>query len=96
MQFDTLRLRLIKIAARVVELKTQLKIHLPSSAPTRRSSPCSSPAYRASSPESRGVCPQNSSAPLQPPAPTQSRLDRPAAAATIPHACRRRLQPKRD
>jgi Transposase DDE domain group 1 len=33
MQFDTLRLRLIKIAARVVELKTQLKIHLPSRAP---------------------------------------------------------------
>jgi hypothetical protein len=33
MQFDTLRLRLIKIAARVVELKTKLKIHLPSSAP---------------------------------------------------------------
>src|SRR5256886_1006324 len=33
MQFDTLRLRLIKIAARVVELKTQLQIHLPSSAP---------------------------------------------------------------
>ena len=31
--FDTLRLRLIKLAARVVELKTQLKIHLPSSAP---------------------------------------------------------------
>ena len=33
MQFETLRLRLIKIAARAVELKTQLKIHLPSSAP---------------------------------------------------------------
>ena len=33
MQFDTLRLRLIKIAARVVELKTQIKIHLPSCAP---------------------------------------------------------------
>jgi hypothetical protein len=33
MQFDTWRLRLIKIAARVVELKTQIKIHLPSSAP---------------------------------------------------------------
>jgi hypothetical protein len=32
-QFDTLRLRLIKIAARVVELKTQVKIHLPSSTP---------------------------------------------------------------
>jgi hypothetical protein len=33
MQFDTLRLRLVKLAARVVELKTQLKVHLPSSAP---------------------------------------------------------------
>lgn len=33
MQFDTLRLRLIKLAARVVELKKQIKIHLPSSAP---------------------------------------------------------------
>ena len=30
---QTLRLRLIKLAARVVELKTQVKIHLPSSAP---------------------------------------------------------------
>jgi hypothetical protein len=33
MQFDTLRLRLIKIATRVVELKKQIKIHLPSSTP---------------------------------------------------------------
>src|SRR6266851_3242774 len=33
MQFDTLRLRLIKIAARVVELKKHIKIHLPSSTP---------------------------------------------------------------
>jgi DDE family transposase len=33
MQFDTLRLRLLKLAARVVELKTQVTIHLPSSAP---------------------------------------------------------------
>ena len=32
-QFDTLRLRLIKLAVRVVELKTQIKLHLPSSAP---------------------------------------------------------------
>src|SRR3954454_10996277 len=32
-QFDTLRLRLIKLAVRVVELKTQVKLHLPSSAP---------------------------------------------------------------
>jgi hypothetical protein len=35
MQFDTLRLRLIKIAARIVELKAQIKIHLPSSAPNQ-------------------------------------------------------------
>jgi hypothetical protein len=32
-QLDTLRLRLVKLAARGVELKTQIKIHLPSSAP---------------------------------------------------------------
>jgi len=34
-QFDTLRLRLIKIAARIVELKTQLRIHLPSACPVQ-------------------------------------------------------------
>ena len=32
-QFDTLRLRLIKIAARVVELKTRITLHLPSTCP---------------------------------------------------------------
>ena len=32
-QFDTLRLRLIKIAARVVELKTQIRVHLPTAFP---------------------------------------------------------------
>ena len=32
-QFDTLRLRLIKTAARIVELKSKIKVHLPSSAP---------------------------------------------------------------
>src|SRR5438309_11980932 len=32
-QFDTLRLRLIKVAARVVEMKTMLKIHLPTAYP---------------------------------------------------------------
>jgi Transposase DDE domain group 1 len=30
-QFDTLRLRLIKIAARVVEMKTMIQVHLPTS-----------------------------------------------------------------
>jgi hypothetical protein len=33
LQFDTLRLRLIKIAARVVEMKTQIRLHLPSACP---------------------------------------------------------------
>jgi Transposase DDE domain group 1 len=33
MQFDTLRLRLVKLAARVVEVKRQIKLHLPNSAP---------------------------------------------------------------
>ncbi|MQP67051.1 hypothetical protein GE253_17120 [Niveispirillum sp. SYP-B3756] len=28
-QFDTIRLRLLKIAARVVEMKTRLRVHLP-------------------------------------------------------------------
>jgi len=34
-QFDTLRLKLIKIAARIVELKTMIKIHLPTSCPVQ-------------------------------------------------------------
>jgi hypothetical protein len=32
-QFDTLRLRLVKIAARVVEMKTQIRLHLPTACP---------------------------------------------------------------
>jgi hypothetical protein len=35
-QFDTLRLRLIKIAARVVEMKTAIEIHLPTSCPDQQ------------------------------------------------------------
>jgi len=34
-QFDTLRLRLIKIAARVVEMKTMIWVHLPTSCPAQ-------------------------------------------------------------
>ena len=34
-QFDTLRLRLIKIAARIVEMKTQIRLHLPTSCPAQ-------------------------------------------------------------
>jgi hypothetical protein len=33
MQFDTLRLRLIKVAVRVVDFKRQIKLHLPTSTP---------------------------------------------------------------
>lgn len=32
-QFDTLRLRLVKIAARVVEMKTMIRVHLPTACP---------------------------------------------------------------
>ncbi|MGA1861225.1 IS1380 family transposase [Azospirillum sp. 11R-A] len=32
-QFDTLRLRLVKIAARIIEMKTRITVHLPSAAP---------------------------------------------------------------
>ena len=34
-QFDTLRLRLVKLAARVVEMKTTIRIHLPTSCPAQ-------------------------------------------------------------
>jgi hypothetical protein len=32
-QFDTLRLRPVKLAARVVELKTRIMLHLPTASP---------------------------------------------------------------
>ena len=32
-QFDTLRLRLIKIATRVDEMKTQIRLHMPTACP---------------------------------------------------------------
>ena len=34
-QFDTLRLHLIKIAARVVEMKTQVRVHMPTTCPVQ-------------------------------------------------------------
>jgi hypothetical protein len=33
LQFDTLRLRLVKVAMHVEELKTQIRLHLPSAFP---------------------------------------------------------------
>ena len=35
-QFDTLRLRLVKIAARVVEMKTMIRVNLPTSCPAQQ------------------------------------------------------------
>jgi hypothetical protein len=34
-QFDTLRLRLVKVAARIVEMKTMIRVHLPASCPAQ-------------------------------------------------------------
>ena len=34
-QFDALRLRLIKIAARVVEMRTQIRVQLPTASPAQ-------------------------------------------------------------
>ena len=56
-QFDTLRLRLVKLAARVVALKTRVMLHLPSACPTRPSCASRSSACRAWSAEHRGGCP---------------------------------------
>jgi hypothetical protein len=53
MQFDTLRLRLIKLAARVIELKTRSRSTCRRAPPIKRSSPCSSIVCRVSLPESR-------------------------------------------
>ena len=46
-QFDTLRLRLVKIAARVVEMKTMIRVHLPTSCPSQEILAFRPPAYPA-------------------------------------------------
>ena len=61
-QFDTLRLRLIKIAARVVEMKTMIRVHLPTSCPAQHIfhyalGQIRVSKSRASSPDGRGVTP---------------------------------------
>ncbi|TWB20663.1 DDE family transposase [Nitrospirillum amazonense] len=58
-QFDTLRLRLIKIAARVIEMKTQIKVHLLSATPYHIRTSCgsSSDACRDWSPDRQGYVP---------------------------------------
>ena len=80
-QFDTLRLRLIKIAARVVEMKTMIRVHLPTSCPAQDILRLACNAYRASSPERRGAGPQGHSQSLfQPANPLRPKL-RPKAGA---------------
>jgi hypothetical protein len=71
-QFDTLRLRLIKIAARVVEMKTMIRVHLPTSCPaqqfsTTRSGESRASTSRASSRDGRGVTPPQSTKPPRQP-----------------------------
>ena len=95
MQFDTLRLRLIKLAARVIELKTQVKIHLPSSAPDQAIFAMllnRLPRLLTGEP--------GRDAPQSPPVLQAQRRpnseNKPAAAASAPHACRTGVQPKRE
>ena len=57
---DTLRLCLIKIAACVVEMKTMIRVHLPTSCPLRISGASLWDAYRASSHDRMGMRPQTS------------------------------------
>jgi hypothetical protein len=95
MQFDTLRLRLIKLAVRVVELKTQVKIHLPSSAPDQAIfAMLLDRLPRLVTREPGRDAPQSPSV-LQPrrrPNPE----DTPATAAAIPIARRTEVQPKHE
>ena len=53
-QFDTLRLRLVKIAARVVEMKTMIRIHLPTSCPAQNIRNC--PGSLAGLRQAQGFC----------------------------------------
>ena len=57
-QFDTLRLRLIKIAARVVEMKTMIRVHLPTSCPAQDILRFALGRIPASSHDRRGMRPQ--------------------------------------
>lgn len=65
-QFDTLRLRLIKIAARVVEMKTQIRLHLRHPARTSASCASSSVASRNSRHKQWGAGSRNKPADLNP------------------------------
>jgi len=59
-QFATLRLRLIKIAARITELKTLIRVQWPTACPYTKYSGSPSIASRASSTDQRGRTPKSS------------------------------------
>ena len=71
-QFDTLRLRLIKIAARVVEMKTMIRVHLPSSCCGQDILRFALEKSRVSPPERRGVTPRKPNLSRQPTNPSAS------------------------
>jgi hypothetical protein len=58
-QFDTIRLCLVKVAGRVTEMVTRIKIALPSAFPYRPASPISPPASPSCHRERRGRMPQH-------------------------------------
>ena len=62
-QFDTLRLTLVKIAARVVEMKTRIAIHLPSACPA---APRDAPAARAAAAHDPDLTTTPAAAPARP------------------------------
>ena len=82
-QFDTLRLALIKVAARVTELATRIKLALPSSYPYRDSLTLLA-ARAATAALSRGAACPARARPSQPPAP-----DHRASGATARHGRQR-------
>ena len=72
-QFDTLRLRLIKIAARVVEMKTMIRVHLPTSCCGQDILRFALETSRVSPPERRGVTPRKPNRLRQPTNPSRLR-----------------------
>ena len=73
--------------ARVVEMKTTIRVHLPTSCPGQEVWASPSRKSRASSPEPRGIRPKNRTPPFNPqtpslPAPASSRI-RPVSSATM-------------
>ncbi|MBP2303555.1 hypothetical protein J2850_006303 [Azospirillum picis] len=82
-QFDTLRLGLVKVAARVTEMKTRIKVSLPTSFPYQEASRCWPPEPSSCCHECRGNVPLNKPIPAtlqtRHPAPLAQPIDAPSA-----------------